>query len=120
MWASGVVKAQISADGSAGLGNGLVGVEVNFLVFDRPPEPFHEDIVPPIPPCRALRLKIVFQRQLADLGVQRFDIDGWTRWFRLRFIAENACRPSRSYSSQVTSLFSGSAASYCRNARSTA
>jgi hypothetical protein len=25
--------------------------------------------------------------------VQRFDIDGWTRRFRLRFIAENACRP---------------------------
>jgi len=25
--------------------------------------------------------------------VQCFDIDGWTRRFRLRFITENACRP---------------------------
>lgn len=46
MWASAVVEAQISADGSAGLGYGLVGVEIDLLVFDRPPEPLDEDIIP--------------------------------------------------------------------------
>ena len=44
MWASAIVKCQISAD--AGVGHGLIGVEIDLLVFDRPPEPFDEDIVP--------------------------------------------------------------------------
>ena len=47
MWASAVVKVQISADASASLGPGLVGVELDLLVFDRPPEPLDEDIVTP-------------------------------------------------------------------------
>ena len=47
MWASGVVKGQISANADAGLGHSLVGVELDFLVFDRTPEPLNEDIVPP-------------------------------------------------------------------------
>jgi hypothetical protein len=47
MWASAIERGQISADVDACLGHGLVGVEVDFLVFDRTPEPFDEDIVPP-------------------------------------------------------------------------
>lgn len=43
----GYCKGQISADADAGLGHGLVGVEVDFLVFDRTPEPFDEHVVPP-------------------------------------------------------------------------
>ncbi len=46
MWASDVVKGQIAADASADLGHDLVNVEVDFLLFDRPPKPFDEDIVP--------------------------------------------------------------------------
>ena len=49
MWASAIVKGQISADASAGIGHGLVGVEVDLLVFDRTPEPFDEHVVPPRP-----------------------------------------------------------------------
>ncbi len=45
MRASDVVEGQIAADASAGLGHGLVGVEVDLLVFDRPPEPLDEDVV---------------------------------------------------------------------------
>ncbi len=47
MWASAIVKGQISTNADAGFGHGLVGVEVDLLVFDRPPKAFHEDIVPP-------------------------------------------------------------------------
>ncbi len=47
MWASAIVKGQISTDADAGLRHGLVGVEINLLIFDRPPEPLDEDIVPP-------------------------------------------------------------------------
>src|SRR5690606_26983220 len=47
MWASGVVKGQISTNAPTGLGHSLVGVEVDLLVFDRTPEPLDEDIVPP-------------------------------------------------------------------------
>lgn len=37
MWASAIVKGQIAADASAGLGHCFVGMEVDFLVFDRTP-----------------------------------------------------------------------------------
>ncbi len=47
MWASAIIKTQIAANADAGLQHGLVGVEVDFLVFDRPPMPLDEDIVPP-------------------------------------------------------------------------
>lgn len=47
MWASAIVEGQISADADAVLGYCFVGVEVDFLVFDRTPEPFDEDVVPP-------------------------------------------------------------------------
>lgn len=47
MWTSSIVKVQITTDPRAGLGHGLVGVEVDLFVFDRPPKPFDEDIVPP-------------------------------------------------------------------------
>lgn len=47
MWASSIVKGQITADADAGLGYGLVGVKVDLLVFDRTPEPLDEDVVPP-------------------------------------------------------------------------
>lgn len=47
MWASAIVKGQISANADAGFGYGLVGVEVDFFVFDRTPEPFDEHVVPP-------------------------------------------------------------------------
>lgn len=46
MWTSGIVKAQIPTDPRAGLGHGLVGAKVDFLVFNRPPKPFDEDIAP--------------------------------------------------------------------------
>ncbi|MDP9839791.1 hypothetical protein J2T09_004571 [Neorhizobium huautlense] len=125
---------------SACLGHGLVGVEIDLFVFDRPPKPFDEHVVPPallpsiemaisaflstavkpmiltclttdslcsrsiipfrpaIPPCRAHRTKIFLQGQFADLGVKRFHIDGRTRRFRFRFIAENAGRTLKGWS----------------------
>ena len=47
MWASAIVKGQISANADTGLGHGFVGVEIHLLVFDRPPKALDEDIVPP-------------------------------------------------------------------------
>lgn len=39
----------IPANADAGLGHSLVGVEVDLLIFDRPPEPLDEHVVPPVP-----------------------------------------------------------------------
>lgn len=47
MWTSSVVEGQISANAEAGLGHGLVGVEIDLFVFNRTPEPFDEDVAPP-------------------------------------------------------------------------
>lgn len=47
MWTSAIVEGEIAADASASLGYGLVGVEIDLFVFDRPPEPLDEDVVAP-------------------------------------------------------------------------
>ena len=44
MWASAIVKGQISTDADAGLRHGPVGVEINLLIFDRPPESLDETL----------------------------------------------------------------------------
>ena len=43
----GIVAAEIAADRGAGVGDRIIGVEVNFLVFHRSPEPLDEDVVAP-------------------------------------------------------------------------
>src|SRR5215218_9721138 len=47
MRSAGVVKAEISADRGAGLGDRVVSSEVDLLVLDRSPEPLNEDVVAP-------------------------------------------------------------------------
>ena len=48
MGPKGVVEAvDVSAKRSPRLGNAGIGPQVHLLVFDGPPEPFHENIVPP-------------------------------------------------------------------------
>ena len=42
-----VVERQIARQTFAGCRYAVVGAQVDFLVFDRPPEPFDEDVVPP-------------------------------------------------------------------------
>ena len=42
-----VVEVQIPAERCAGLGDAVIGLEIDFLVFDRAPEPFDEDVVAP-------------------------------------------------------------------------
>ena len=47
MRAPAVEELDIAANRGAGVGHVDVGVDVDLLVFDRPPEPFHHDVVPP-------------------------------------------------------------------------
>ena len=42
-----VVKGQILASAGPGFGDSLAGVKIDFFILDRPPKPFHEDIVAP-------------------------------------------------------------------------
>ena len=44
-----IVEGQITADRGAGLADAGVGLEVDLFVFDRPPQPFDEDVVAPGP-----------------------------------------------------------------------
>ncbi len=43
----GVIKDQIFAEGGSGLWNIAIGMQIDLLVFDRAPQPFNKDIVPP-------------------------------------------------------------------------
>lgn len=52
-----------------------------------------DDFCPAILPRRAHRIKIIFQRQFADLGMKCLHIDGWTYRFGLRFIANTPVAP---------------------------
>ena len=45
-----IVKDQITADPSAGLGHNFEGPKINLLLIDRPPEPLDKDVVPPYAP----------------------------------------------------------------------
>jgi hypothetical protein len=47
MRASGIVEAETASNARAGVGHGLIGLEVDFRVLDRAPDPLNEDIVPP-------------------------------------------------------------------------
>ena len=47
MWAPAIIKAEMPADPSSGLRHAFVGVQIDLLIFDRPPEPLDKDIVPP-------------------------------------------------------------------------
>ena len=44
---SGIVEVEIATDRGAGVGDRVVGPEVDLLVFHRAPEPLDEDIVAP-------------------------------------------------------------------------
>src|SRR6201984_3395840 len=46
-----VVKAEPGANPSLGLGNVLIGIEVDFLVFEAAPQPLDEDVVHVAAPC---------------------------------------------------------------------
>src|SRR5680860_1170214 len=47
MWSLGVVEGQIFTEGGPGFWNIDISVQIDFLVFDRSPQPFNKDIVPP-------------------------------------------------------------------------
>jgi hypothetical protein len=47
VWANAIIKAEVAADPSAGLGHRRVGVEVDLLIFHRAPEALHKHIVAP-------------------------------------------------------------------------
>ncbi len=47
MRAPAVEEQDIAANRGSGFGYVRVGVDVDLLVFNRPPEPFHHDVVPP-------------------------------------------------------------------------
>ncbi len=47
MRSTGVVEDQISAQALSGRRHAVVGAQVDFLVFDRPPQAFDEDVVAP-------------------------------------------------------------------------
>ena len=44
-----VVEGQIAAKPAPSLRDASVGAQIDFLIFDRPPEPFDKDIVAPRP-----------------------------------------------------------------------
>jgi hypothetical protein len=47
MWAPGVVEAEVRCQLLSGLGDVLIGVEINVLVLDALPDPLDEDVVDP-------------------------------------------------------------------------
>ena len=71
-----VVEVQISGEARAGLRDAVIGMQVDLLVFDRPPETFDEDVVAPsslqveLGGQFAHRL-IALQRRQCDLRFER-------------------------------------------------
>ena len=47
MRSAGIVEAEVTADRCAGLGDCVVGLQINFFVFDRSPQALDEHIITP-------------------------------------------------------------------------
>lgn len=95
MWASGIVKGQISANAATGLGHGLVGVEIDLLVFDRPPEPLDEDIVRQTPlPSIEMAISAFFSTAVKSIEV---NCDPWS-------LLKISGLPSRASASSTASM----------------
>ena len=47
MRSAGIVEVEVTANRSAGLGDCVVGLQINLLVFDRSPKALDEDIITP-------------------------------------------------------------------------
>ncbi len=67
MWPSAVVEIQISADQCAGLADGLVGPQIDLLVFDRFPEPLDEYVVAPGAPAIHADLDLLREKHLREV-----------------------------------------------------
>ena len=46
MWAFRIKEDRVFSDCRVSLGNGVIGMLVNFFIFDCPPQPSYEDIIP--------------------------------------------------------------------------
>ena len=68
MWAAGVVEADVAPDRGAGLGHAGIGPQVGLLVFDGPPEPLDEDVIPPSPFSVHADLDFPARQHLDELG----------------------------------------------------
>ena len=47
MRSAGIVKAEVTADRNASLGDCVIGLQINLLVFDRSPKALDENIITP-------------------------------------------------------------------------
>ena len=66
MWAARVVTAEVLRQLLLGLGNALVRVEVDLLVFDALPQTFDENIVDPTPTSVHAYLNAVVREHLGE------------------------------------------------------
>ena len=67
MRASSVVKFQVSSDRCPGIADGLIGSEVNLLVFHGLPEPLNEVIVAPSASAVHADLDVLSQQDLREV-----------------------------------------------------
>lgn len=67
MRAAAIVEIEVTGQRLPNLGNSVVAVQVDFLVLDRLPETFNEDVVPPAPLAIHADLNAVLLKQ-ADEG----------------------------------------------------
>ena len=63
-----VVEIQLPADRGSGVADGVVGAQVDLLVFDRLPEPLDEDIVPPGALAVHRDLDLLGQQHFGEVG----------------------------------------------------
>ena len=61
MWAFRIIEDQVFSDFRANLGNGVLGMLVNYFIFDCPPQPSYKDI---IPLSSSAKLTAIYKRQV--------------------------------------------------------
>ena len=75
MGPAAVVEGQVAADRSPGVGDGIVGAQVDLFILDRSPEPLEEDVVPPRSPPSML-----MAMPLSRSSVVKAMLVNWLPW----------------------------------------
>jgi len=80
MWASAVIEGQISTDACSGLRHSFIGMEIDLLIFGRPPKPLDEDIVIRHAPLPSIEMAI---SAFFNTAVKSMDVN-WDPWSELK------------------------------------
>ena len=70
-----IVEGEVTSEPSAGLGDGVVRMQIDLLVLDRAPEPLDEDVVTPAAASVHADPNCVLAQDIEEVGARELRLD---------------------------------------------